>query len=384
MVNTEEVVDFLENAGVNLEHSGVKGMRWGVRRGLSGHVKTRAIKRKKTEDNLAPSGYDNVYRGRRAKAMNQTLRKAKGKINSGTRILNNDPRFKGKDFKKDSPLRREYYKEYSKMVETQLNAAATLKGNSNRGQYRLNFKYDYESNAFPEVTMKLNSNLSGRVEERKAASEIRKTVGGLKVKHSDDQETDEITLRVIWGPNGEIEEIEDIPDEMFHTDGVTFGIPELDDALEHYGKKGMKWGVRNGRPVPSAPRPKSAATKKPSKGQIGKQKFEDAKTERKKTLSEMSDQELQRAISRMNLERQYNQMVPVKDTRGRSARAADFIAETVKESGQAAIKEVSKEVAKNALRVTLKRTFGQYGDVLLPSKGDKKDDKKDDKKKDDD
>jgi hypothetical protein len=38
----------------------------------------------------------------------------------------------------------------------------------------------------------------------------------------------------------------------------TFASPE--EALAHYGKKGMRWGVRNeeepvGRPTPNAPKP---------------------------------------------------------------------------------------------------------------------------------
>lgn len=72
--------------------------------------------------------------------------------------------------------------------------------------------------------------------------------------------------------------------------------------LFHYGIKGMKWGVRrkrgdDGRVNASpAPRPR------------GSDDYEEARRVRQKPVYKMSNQELQRANQRLQLERQYNQL----------------------------------------------------------------------------
>lgn len=63
----------------------------------------------------------------------------------------------------------------------------------------------------------------------------------------------------------------------------------VDEYLEHYGIKGMKWGVR--RPVGKNGRVKKSALPK---------------------ASELSDQELREAVNRMNLEKQYNALAGTK------------------------------------------------------------------------
>jgi len=55
-----------------------------------------------------------------------------------------------------------------------------------------------------------------------------------------------------------------------------------EDFIEHYGTKGMKWGIR----------------KKPSKGRKG------AKAKSRK-VSDMSDTELRAKVNRLNMEKQY-------------------------------------------------------------------------------
>lgn len=74
----------------------------------------------------------------------------------------------------------------------------------------------------------------------------------------------------------------------------------LEDVLEHYGIKGMKWGVRRGRDV-SARHPPSEDYQKVA----GKKTV--AKTSGTKALS---NTELQEVITRMNLEQQYSRLNP--------------------------------------------------------------------------
>lgn len=359
-----------------LEHYGVKGMKWGVRRKLSGHIKTRSARSQKgTASNfLAPNGYNEIYTKKKGLALQKTLRKARRSINKGTRILNKDPRFKGQDFRKDSPLRREYYNAFSKMVETQLNAASTIKGNSRRGEYRLHFKYDHQTSAFPEVSIKLNSNIGGRLEERKAARETLRTVGGLKtkpekaekpasdkkvvkveakktkstVKHADEDDATEYVLPIVWGDMGEILEIGEI--DVAHADTD-------DEVLMHYGVKGMKWGIR--RPVgpgglivgskgKSAPKATVSIAKKPVPKKAAPAAKKTSSPEAKKPKSDddrahaMTTAELQAKVARLQLERQYvslqRELAPRQEATLKQA-----LAKSVREGMQDATKELVKQ-----------------------------------------
>lgn len=62
-------------------------------------------------------------------------------------------------------------------------------------------------------------------------------------------------------------------------------IATVDDFLEHYGKKGMRWGVRNAR--------SSTSSGKSKKGP---------------NVKNMSDQELRDVVKRMQLEQQYSSL----------------------------------------------------------------------------
>lgn len=75
--------------------------------------------------------------------------------------------------------------------------------------------------------------------------------------------------------------------------------------LQHYGVKGMKWGVRKARDsISESRKERSAAKKAPVSSD-----HEAATAARKKAsrggLSKLSNKELQEAITRMNLESQY-------------------------------------------------------------------------------
>jgi len=73
---------------------------------------------------------------------------------------------------------------------------------------------------------------------------------------------------------------------------------QLDDVLEHFGIKGMKWGVRRSDAELAAP--SSDFVKSREKKSV-------AKTSGTKALS---NEELQLVITRMNLERQFSSLNP--------------------------------------------------------------------------
>ena len=95
------------------------------------------------------------------------------------------------------------------------------------------------------------------------------------------------------------------------------------DELMHYGVPGMKWGVRRtpaqlGRKKTSSS--KSLFEKKKSKSKP-KAKSESSKKEtaqKPKTVKEMSDEELNAAIRRMQLEQTYASLSPQKVSTGKA------------------------------------------------------------------
>lgn len=102
---------------------------------------------------------------------------------------------------------------------------------------------------------------------------------------------------------------------------------EVDEALAHYGILGMRWGVRKGK---GTPRAKSADA-------------QSARNLRKKSASELSNQEIEAYLKRARLEKQYK---TVTATRREKAVAAikKQVSNTLKQAGQRASKVVVKEV----------------------------------------
>lgn len=132
---------------------------------------------------------------------------------------------------------------------------------------------------------------------------------------------------------------------------------ELDDVLAHYGVKGMKWGVRKKRPLPSGPadviiRANPGKKVKTSGGErhgpakdavdaaISRQKA------RKSSVDSLSNTELRALVQRMQLEQQYSQL---KVNRQNPAQkfVVNLLASVGKQQAQSAANQyASQQVAK--------------------------------------
>lgn len=126
------------------------------------------------------------------------------------------------------------------------------------------------------------------------------------------------------------------------------------NVLKHYGKKGMKWGVRKsdsardgaadgtvrvdvtskGKLKPSGGRgftPKEEAVKKVATQQVA----------RKSGLHTLTNKELQDAVTRMNLEQQFVRLSP----QSRKQKINKFVAETLLGIGKQQVSKVANDVA---------------------------------------
>lgn len=89
--------------------------------------------------------------------------------------------------------------------------------------------------------------------------------------------------------------------------------------LKHWGIKGMKWGVRryqnkDGSLTPAGKKRYSDGSTNSSSTSKSSQTSQQPK---KKTVSEMSDQELRDAVNRLRLEQDYAKLNPEKVSRGK-------------------------------------------------------------------
>ena len=179
-----------------LEHFGVKGMKWGVRR---------AEKRTARSDRkFAKAGASN-------RVWLKTYNQAASRMNSEhIERINNDPRFKDKDFTKDTPLRRKYYGEMHKAFINELEKAASDQGTSKSG----NLKYTI---------------LEGHDGDWRVVTK--------EVKHMDGEP---MVVHLTFDSTGHITGIEIPGNSMTQAE-------EIDEFLAHFGVKGMRWGVRRSR-----------------------------------------------------------------------------------------------------------------------------------------
>lgn len=184
-----------------LEHHGVKGMKWGVRRDNAGAGKQASEKKiakldKKFERGATSKQYFAVYNSM-AEKMNKT------EIDR----INNDPRFKGKDMSKPSKLQDAYYKEYSDTATKALNeASASIIGSNASGTKVVKFEYDVTKTAFPTCAI----------------------YDADRVKHADDAQEIELEVDDNW---------------FILSMKLPSTIEHSEESLKHYGVKGMKWGV---------------------------------------------------------------------------------------------------------------------------------------------
>lgn len=282
-----------------LEHHGVKGQKWGVRNNRSGAVKARATiamyrRSVASEDStlrLHSKHYQDVY--------DRTFRDAAHPIRKGIRTLNKDDRYKGKDFRQPSALRKQYYKEASNIVTRELNASASKsEGRMGRGM-EMHFQMNISESAVPTVTLKQRAASSIRKQTREDNKAQRAALKAeSKIQHSDEEPNEEsFEGKLITDDNGYILDFDfGNNDEvsMNSSEQSTTFEDECDNFLQQWGVRGMKWGKRKARTSDSE------STESADAQSVRKIKS--------KKVKSMSNKDLQDATKRLQLEDQYRQL----------------------------------------------------------------------------
>ena len=145
----------------------------------------------------------------------------------------------------------------------------------------------------------------------------------------------------------------------------------MDNELYHYGKKGMKWGVRK-TPVRSS----SGNTRKRKSNTLSL--FKKKKTTRNasvaksspaqtKSVKDMSDDELRRKIERVRLEQQYRQLSPGTVSKGR--RIAKRVMNNVIVP---AAEDLGKQVVKSFMAKGINKALSLEGDSRVYANNKKK------------
>ena len=303
-----------------LQHFGVKGMKWGVRkarqtrqdnRGKGRSASDRKIKKldKRFERSAKSLGVFIDVHNAAAKTYNTM---------DVTRI-NSSPKYKNLDFNKPSPLRDKYYAEHSKAFVARLEQAAAAQGTNASGTKRLKIKTtdEGEDGIAWEVTTE-------------------------DVKHADAVER--LIFKPIMDAKGMIIDVELVEDKMAQ-DALT------DEFLEHYGIKGMKWGTRRARGSDGLVKT-NGGDKLPVSDDA--KKFADTNSRLGKggNTKTLSNKELQDLVTRMNLEQQFSTL---NAKNKKSNPALKFVADTLVSVGKQQAQKVAQEQAGKLIAEMLKK-----------------------------
>lgn len=127
------------------------------------------------------------------------------------------------------------------------------------------------------------------------------------------------------------------------------GIKKDDEAIQHYGVLGMRWGVRRNRVSVGKNAPKTPTGSASKESAAPKSKRGSASPSRKNTLSnnpknrKMTDIELRAKINRLDMERRYSELTKP------APKGKSFAQELLAEQG----KSVAKTLAARAVSVGL-------------------------------
>lgn len=129
----------------------------------------------------------------------------------------------------------------------------------------------------------------------------------------------------------------DLLPEAWGVDSVEQSEKDSDSDIMHFGVLGMKWGVRRKKNSVSRKEQKKRANKKTSRD------YNETEFLRKRKVKSLSNAQLKKAITRMQLEQQYKQLS--KNDRSKLRQIGEkFLNDLMTSSTQIAVNTISKSV----------------------------------------
>ena len=384
-----------------IQHYGVKGMKWGVRRDLKklptkkareAYVAEKDAKwRAKTED---PKKAIRAARRASRDATRMTRKLNKKYKDMGYKLKGNSLRKNNINNRKNRLVRNQYDIELKGIIESSLDSAAyKVYKNSPSRLYQVNLSRDLDGTVSAKITPRQNAKL-----DKQRASITNKA---RKMKHSDEGAQD-LYVKMEEDEDGFVVDIQ-LPefDLEFAEDEVSLDHSDLSgigsDFLMHHGVKGMKWGVRkDGKPRgyqgPSStkkkvkkavsnvvdPDKRAKRKLKKAKAKYERQRlveqasgYEKAAEESKKnsrenekasdpspspkpkSVKDLSDDDLNKIIRRIELEKRYSTLMEERRPKSTTEKVNKFLKKAATEAAANATKQLmTKAVGAAVTRAT--------------------------------
>ncbi len=335
-----------EAAVADLLHVGVKGMRWGVRKARAteeikskGQKVSRGIK--KASVGIANFSWEiSAYSSTKHAAVHNTVA---DEIGDKVYLLQTSPKYRGKSLKTDKNLANEYEQDVAKVTQAAYKRAV-------KEVYGENFSGTKEARYVDDARgsrIEIRDKKTGKATTEADLTKIQDDID--EIEHA--EKAPDITIPVNLDSEGYISEV-GMVSETELSQSTTLGEQYI---LEHFGTKGMKWGVRNKRELPVAVAP--IATSKVPPGAKRKTKIEteggenhpasedaikvaEAKTKLQKSgPAALTNKELQAVANRVELEDRVRRAVQPKGKK--------FVFNVLKNQGnQGANQYINKRVTK--------------------------------------
>lgn len=135
-----------------------------------------------------------------------------------------------------------------------------------------------------------------------------------------------------------------------------------ENELYHYGVLGMKWGVRKDRTRGGFGKKKKKAKlvlespfsqKKRQAEANASAKKRDPDSKSSKSVSDMSDDELRALINRMQLEKQYKDLLPKKKEKGKT-----WVRQFLAKNAEYVLTQAVQQTTTRAIKKALDKKFG--------------------------
>lgn len=190
----------------------------------------------------------------------------------------------------------------------------------------------------PEFSMAQRKELTGKKMSLPDGSYPIRNVSDLKnaIASFGRAKNPELTKKWIIKRAKELDATDLLP-EAWGVDSVEQSEKDSDSDIMHFGVLGMKWGVRRKKNSVSRKEQKKRANKKTSRD------YNETEFLRKRKVKSLSNAQLKKAITRMQLEQQYKQLS--KNDRSKLQQIGEkFLNDLMTSSTQIAVNTISKSV----------------------------------------